>query len=129
MLGALAGGAIGAVNPFASYATGAAAGGAAASYAGQAAGNYLSGREVLNGNNYSNGAAFGAAFGSFVGAPAGHWLGRYFGPIRTSVIGAPVGANTVLRIPGNTAQSLVEGVAGGAGELAGGAADPCSCQN
>ena len=118
---------VGAINPSASHWAGAAAGGGAASLAGQAAGNATSGRQVLNANNYSAGAAAGAMVGAGVGGYVGQAAGRYMPLVRLNNIGRPVGANTVLRVPGNTTAAAIEGAATGAGEALGNKAAPCSC--
>ena len=125
LYGAGAGALVGFINPVASHWAGGAAGGAAGSLAGQAAGNYAAGKSVKDVCNYDFGAAAGAAVGGALGGPLNGTITRYGPQIRLSVIGRPLGSQTVSRAPAMTLGSITEGIAVGTGELAG--SNRCGC--
>jgi len=118
--GGIGGAVIGVVIPGSSGVAGASIGAGVASIAGQAASNFIQGKDTFNPCNYSMNAVYGAAAGGYLGGLVSRSLVPYFPVIRTRVIGKPKGAKTVFKTPGNIAGALTEGVSVGVGEKVGG---------
>jgi hypothetical protein len=135
LYGALAGGFVGLINPFASNAVGIAAGAALASLGGQAAGLASSKcKDPLDIRNYSMGAIAGAGLGGPIGAGIGRAGGALIDPIRRNIIGHSLSASVISRANQKIVGSLLEGTIVGPSEYVGSkllpasqTANQCSC--
>jgi hypothetical protein len=135
LYGAVAGGAIGFVNPFASNAIGLAVGGGLASLGGQAIAIVAETcKDPFDVRNYSPGAVIGSAIGSPIGTALGRTGSAFIDPIRRNLIGRAMARAGINRANQEVVSSTVEGSFGGLIEYVGNqilpanaVKDPCSC--